>query len=135
MVAVEQSEFSAKALDYAVGLAKKENAELTALTVAEALAGTEEVFPDSFIEEKLMEQAKATAENARQYAKGKGVTLRVITESSASPAESILDTATKLGADLVVLGSRGKKGIARFLLGSVASKVAAHASCSVLIVR
>ncbi len=135
LVAVEQSQYSAKALERAVELAKKEGAELTAVTVAETVAGMEEVFPDSFIEEKLLEQAKVTAKNAKEYAKGKGVVLNTIVESSASPEECILDTAAKSSTDLIILGSRGKKGVERFLLGSVASKVASYASCSVLIVR
>ena len=47
----------------------------------------------------------------------------------------ILDVAEDWHADLLVLGSHGKKGLRKFLLGSVAEFVARHASCSVLIVR
>jgi nucleotide-binding universal stress UspA family protein len=47
----------------------------------------------------------------------------------------ILDTAAEWQPDLIVLGSHGRKGVARFLLGSVADAVARHAKCSVLIVR
>jgi nucleotide-binding universal stress UspA family protein len=135
LVAVEQSQYSTKALEYAVELAKKDNAELTALTVAETMVGMEEVFPESFIEEKLLEQAQAVSNKAKEYAQGKGVALKAIVESSLSAGECILANADKIGADLIVLGSRGKKGVERFLLGSVATKVAAHAPCSVLIVR
>jgi nucleotide-binding universal stress UspA family protein len=49
--------------------------------------------------------------------------------------ESILDSATEWHADLIVLGSHGKRGIQRFLLGSVAEFVARHARCSVTIIR
>lgn len=47
----------------------------------------------------------------------------------------ILDTASEWNADLIVLGSHGRKGARRFLLGSVAESVARNAQCSVLIVR
>jgi len=47
----------------------------------------------------------------------------------------ILDAAAESGADLIVLGSHGRKGVQRFLLGSVAESVARHAQCSVQIVR
>jgi nucleotide-binding universal stress UspA family protein len=47
----------------------------------------------------------------------------------------ILDTAAEWKPDLIVLGSHGRRGIAKFLLGSVAEAVARHARCSVLIVR
>ena len=51
------------------------------------------------------------------------------------PAESIIETAKKWGADLVALGSHGRRGLNRLLLGSVSYAVASHAPCSVEIVR
>jgi nucleotide-binding universal stress UspA family protein len=50
-------------------------------------------------------------------------------------AEEILDEAREWGADLIMVGTHGRKGISRFLLGSVAQRVATHAPCSVEIVR
>jgi nucleotide-binding universal stress UspA family protein len=47
----------------------------------------------------------------------------------------IIDCAAQWGADLIVVGSHGKKGVPGFLLGSVAESVARHARCSVEIVR
>lgn len=135
LVAVEQSQYSTKALARAVELAKKEGAELTALTVAEMMLGMMEVFPDTSFEEKLLEQAQVTSDKAKEFAQSKGVALKAIVESSSSAAECILANAEKIGADLIVVGSRGKKGVERFLLGSVASKIASYAPCSVLIVR
>ena len=49
--------------------------------------------------------------------------------------ERIIDAAEEWGADLIVVGSHGRSGIPRFLLGSVAEFVARHANCSVEIVR
>jgi|SRR5664280_109016 nucleotide-binding universal stress UspA family protein len=49
--------------------------------------------------------------------------------------EKIIDSAADLHADLIVVGSHGRTGIERFLLGSVAESVARNAKCSVLIVR
>lgn len=49
--------------------------------------------------------------------------------------ETIIDSAAEWGADLIVVGSHGQRGIRRFLLGSVAEFVARHAKCSVEIVR
>ncbi len=47
----------------------------------------------------------------------------------------ILDVAEEWHADLIVMGSHGKRGLKKFLLGSVAELVVRHAPCSVLIVR
>ena len=54
---------------------------------------------------------------------------------SGNPKEVILDEAQKWGADLIVVGSHGRRGIKRFLLGSVSEAVAMNARCSVVVVR
>jgi nucleotide-binding universal stress UspA family protein len=51
------------------------------------------------------------------------------------PRHAILDVAAEWEADLIVLGSHGRKGLDRFLLGSVSESVVRHAPCSVEIVR
>ncbi len=51
------------------------------------------------------------------------------------PKVAILDCATEWQAELIMLGSHGRKGIARFVLGSVSEAVARYARCSVEIVR
>jgi nucleotide-binding universal stress UspA family protein len=52
-----------------------------------------------------------------------------------SAADSIVNNAASKKADLIVIGTKGRTGLKRFLLGSVASGVVAHAKCSVLVVR
>jgi nucleotide-binding universal stress UspA family protein len=54
---------------------------------------------------------------------------------TASPKELILNEAEEWGADLIVAGSHGRRGVSRFLLGSVSEAIAAHASCSVEVIR
>lgn len=51
------------------------------------------------------------------------------------PREAIVDTAREEGVDLVVVGSHGRSGISKLLMGSVASHVVTHAPCSVLVVK
>jgi nucleotide-binding universal stress UspA family protein len=51
------------------------------------------------------------------------------------PADVIIDTAEKVGADLIVMGSLGMSAIERVLIGSVSDKVVRHAQCPVLLVR
>ena len=62
--------------------------------------------------------------------------LKVIAALEVGDAKSrILDVAEEWHADLIVLGSHGRKGVNRFLMGSVSEAVARHACCSVEIVR
>jgi nucleotide-binding universal stress UspA family protein len=65
---------------------------------------------------------------------GLGVTAQKL-EAVGHPADAIVDEAERGGFDLIVVGSRGLHGVARFLLGSVSTRVATHAHCDVLVVR
>ena len=55
--------------------------------------------------------------------------------ASSSPADILLDAARDAGADLVVMGSHGRTGVTRLLLGSVAEHVLRHAACPVVVLR
>jgi nucleotide-binding universal stress UspA family protein len=50
-------------------------------------------------------------------------------------ASAVLDLAERLGADLIVMGTRGRTGLKHVLLGSVAERTLRHAPCSVLTVK
>jgi nucleotide-binding universal stress UspA family protein len=65
-------------------------------------------------------------------AAGFGVSTRIV---EADPRTAILEVAEEWKADLIVLGSHGRTGIKKLLLGSVAESVARHARCSVMIER
>jgi nucleotide-binding universal stress UspA family protein len=72
------------------------------------------------------------AEEAADRLRGRG--MRVTSEArTGDPAGELLAAATEVGADLIVVGSRGRTGLARLVLGSVARRVVQHADASVLI--
>ena len=79
------------------------------------------------------EQALASAE---QVITGAGLPeSSTVAVPTATPQELILKEAADWGADLIVLGSHGRRGLNRFLLGSVSEAVASHAPCSVEVIR
>ena len=84
--------------------------------------------------EEQMKEAKASVAAAVKTLQGAGfaTTIRVV---EADPRTAILDVAEESKTDLIVVGSHGRRGIQKFLIGSVAESVARHARCSVLIVR
>jgi nucleotide-binding universal stress UspA family protein len=117
--------------------------EVRIITVAEMpfFPSTEfGTLPQQYYEELegvARERAYSIVEKAVERLKRAQVTSlpvdsRVIFES---PREAIVDEAVEWGADLIVVGSHGYRGYKRFLLGSVSQTVAAHAPCSVMIVR
>jgi nucleotide-binding universal stress UspA family protein len=64
-----------------------------------------------------------------------GVRTTPVVLDSGAPAEDIVRTAEEMKADMLVLGTHGRTGIAKFFLGSVAARVVATATCPVLTVR
>jgi len=82
----------------------------------------------------LRDQAKDLVEKAAE--KLREAKFKVSTELvEGDPKSQILDAAKEWHADMIVLGSHGRSGISRFLLGSVSQDVVRHAHCSVEIIR
>jgi nucleotide-binding universal stress UspA family protein len=110
------------------------------LTLPPARALLEPPFVDSALMESLREEAMKKSQDAvasaRQILSGAGVeTSESISVLLTGPKTIILDEATEWGAGLIVVGSHGRQGVDRFLLGSVSEAVALHASCSVEVIR
>jgi nucleotide-binding universal stress UspA family protein len=87
-----------------------------------------EIMKEQFKQaQQTVDRAAATLKTAGFNAKSRVV--------EAETRAGILDVASEWHADLIILGSHGRKGLQRFMLGSVAESVARNAYCSVLIVR
>ncbi len=85
--------------------------------------------------EKVRDQSQKNLYIALEKAQAKGVHAIEVLQSGSSPADSILKYAEQESVDLIIMGSRAKTGLDRFLIGSVANKVVSHATCSVLVLR
>jgi len=97
------------------------------------------IYPATLLEELTTQsegQAKSAIETARDILRGAGLMLHDGDPMPlGEPRAVILDTAKNWGADLIVVGSHGRRGLDRFLLGSVTEAIAVHAPCSVRVVR
>jgi nucleotide-binding universal stress UspA family protein len=103
-------------------------------------AALEPPFVNDEAMEVLREAAMQRAQNAVAAAEEIVASSSLKTSESISvlvnsPKQIILDEAQAWGADLIVVGSHGRRGISRFLLGSVSEAVATHAACSVEVIR
>ena len=121
-------------VERALDLIKYFDAEGIIYTVAEEILDFGEGIAQG-LGEKVREESQKNLYSAMKKAHAKGVNARDVLESGTSPADSILNYAEKTGADMIIMGSRAKSGLDRFLIGSVASKVVSHAKCSVLVLR
>ena len=85
---------------------------------------------------KDMQRAQAAIAAAEGILCGAGLeATSTVAVPSATPKELILSEAAEWDANLIVVGSHGRRGVNRLLLGSVSEAVALHANCSVEIVR
>jgi nucleotide-binding universal stress UspA family protein len=144
LVAVDGSDDSMKALDYAIELAKKQNnPDLTLLNIldiesAKKMASSFIVAPTYGLKE-YEEHRKAvleTLEGFKNKCKSEGIPTKIeIIGGYAPTTNSIVNYAENENVDLIVVGTRGNSGLKKLLLGSVASGVITYAHCPVLVVK
>ncbi len=142
VVGIDFSDMSNKALDQALEVTNLRAGEVHVVYVESDLpldpmfAG---VFQAALPAEELLESVrKRTAErlDAVQTLHGKLAVKRVVVHvRRGSAADEIAQLAADLDADLVVVGSHGRRGVSRLVLGSVAERVSRLARCAVWIIR
>lgn len=141
LLATDGSAASDHAASVAVGLARTHGAKLTALYAVDPYpyVGLGEVNPMGFQAYMSAAQEHAASAHARVSALcnegGPAVHLEAKLVEDVSAASGIVQAAQAQGADLIVVGSHGRTGIARLMLGSVAAKVVAESPVPVLVVR
>jgi nucleotide-binding universal stress UspA family protein len=136
LIAVDGSEFSEAAIQEVIRTRPKDT-QIQIMHVIEPLPVVESwayAVDWQKISQEQRKEAEVFVTQAARTLRDAGFTVTSAIEEG-SAKSIIIDTAARWPADLVVLGSRGRKGLARFLLGSVSEAVARHAPCSVQIVR
>ena len=145
LAAIDGSELSIDAADYAVLIAKQNNAQLIALHVIRSEEAyqyasnlTEVVTPTSV--ESMVQTVKQDSQKwfdiIEQKSNANNVQVKTdIMVSPNSTAGTIVDYAEREGIDLIVMGTRGRSGFKKLLLGSTASDVIAYAHCLVMIIK
>jgi nucleotide-binding universal stress UspA family protein len=136
LVAIDGSEPSMTAADYAISVAKKYGSELIALHVIQS--GTSILGPTPpphLIEVK--KEAQEYLEKIKDRASDGDDSIQLKTELIASPSvvDGIVSFAEKENVDLIAVGTKGKSAIKKLLLGSVSSGVVTYAHCTVMVVR
>ena len=131
LIAYDGSDGAKRALDLAASLAKHDDV-VSVVSVAEGipLFGYASALPSPEQEEDRQGQLVEAARVLTAH----GIASSLVRRSG-DPATAILELAAELDVDLVVLGTRGRSSVERWLIGSVSSKVLHHAHCSVLVAR
>ena len=133
VVGYDGSKAGRKAFDAALELAAQHGAELHVVSVARPSEIADDVETEAVIEHSRAYHRRLLAELKGSVA-SKRVKVHYEVEVG-HPAEQIIYYADRAGADLIVVGDRGRSRFARLLLGSVSKQVTEHAGRPVLVVR
>ena len=135
LVAHDGSKYAQKALRKGVEIAGQFGGSLIVLTVVPELRITELTPLDQVrLREALEERARKNLMKAERQLRKEAVPARTLV-GQGNAAEVILETARKVRASLIVIGSHGRQGVEKFLLGSVSTKVVEHADRPVMVVK
>ena len=139
LLPTDGSKFSQAALDQAIRQFRPEKAEICALHVIEPLLLVSNVREGDIerikaAEQRLWERGKELVARAEGQLVGAGFKTSTALEQG-DPRAVVVDFAAHWKADLILIGSHGRTGLSRFLMGSVAEYISRHAHCSVEIVR
>lgn len=136
IVAVDGSQHSMNAADYAILIATKHGSELILLHVLPVDSSVAGLLSSPSIDQ-MKKEAQVSFDRVKQKAEeiSKDIRLRAELISSLSVVGGIVDFAEKEKIDLIIVGTRGRSGFKKLLLGSVASGVVNYAHCPVLTVK
>ena len=137
LVPTDGSECSEKAVSFAGNLAKKLSAKVHVLFVSETnYAGPWYYYVlDDVVSEKIMRKGKAIADTTARAMRESGVAEVDAHHEEGHPGEVITEMAARLDADLIVMGTHGRRGLERALMGSVAREVANTSAVPLLLVK
>ena len=136
LIAIDESKSSGDVLKAVVAQFRTENTDVRVLHVLQPIAPAPPQMAPGYAPELegLKKPAQELVERIGNELRSAGFKVDTAVEIG-DIRETVIDSAAAWGADLIVVGSHGQRGIQRFLLGSVAEFVARHAKCSVEIVR
>jgi nucleotide-binding universal stress UspA family protein len=136
LMGIDDSKFSGDVLQAVITQFRPEHIEVRVLHVLQSTVPAPPQMAPGYAPEldDLKKPARELVERVANELRSAGFKVDTAVEVG-DIRERIIDFAAEWSADLIVVGSHGRSGIERFLLGSVAEFVARHAACSVEIVR
>lgn len=139
LVPVDGSETSMLSVAKAAGLAKAFGSEVTAVYVLDPYPFTGVGADFAYGQAQYLSTATAEANQALESVKKQmteaGVEVKTLVGEGHAVHEGIVRVADSVGADLIVMGSHGRRGLEKLVLGSVAQRVLSAARIPVLVVR
>jgi nucleotide-binding universal stress UspA family protein len=131
-VAVDGSDFSMAAVDQAISLGGICNSQIFLISVVALYPDQMAVAPN--LVETMSADVRQFLDQAKEKVDKANIACETIVRMGGAPHEFIVQEAKEREADLILVGTKGKSGLERVLMGSVAQNVIAHAPCPVMVV-
>lgn len=132
LAAVDGSAFSDAVVDQAISLGGICHSQIFVISVVDLFPEQMAVAPN--LVEKMSEEAGQHLERAKQKIDKANINCETIVRMGGAPHEFIVQEAKDRNIDLILMGTHGRTGLKRVLMGSVAQNVIAHAPCPVMVV-
>ncbi len=132
LLATDGSKYSEKALREAVSLAKTCRTKLYVVSVIEINQEYAVMAPK--IVEQLESESKELLDDVKACVEKEGIDSVMITHEGEDAWKFIIEDARTHNIDMIIMGTHGRTGLTRLLMGSVTQKVIGHAHCMVLVV-
>ncbi len=132
LVAVDFSERSRKALEFALVLARRLEAEIVLLHVFEGVPGELKILEAAYVDTSFRDQAVSNLEEWQREIVEAGITSRTVMRDAAAVDHAIEDAAKSSEADLIIVGRHERKG--RALTSNIVFRILGRAPCPVLVV-
>ena len=126
LVPTDGSEFAGRAEDVAISMANKYEARIVGVYVIDEKL----IYPYDVLED----EGKSILKNLSKKAKDRGVVVDEILVFG-NPAKDLITITKRINPDIVIIGTHGKKGLEKLLLGSVAESILKSVEAPVLLVK
>jgi len=136
LIPTDGSDPSIRAAEFAIELAKHFESEIVAIYVIDRviLEEVSKIHERHGLEEEIRRKAERCLNYIVKSAEKKGLKARSILVEG-QPHDQIVRHAESLKADMIIMGSKGRRGMNRILIGSVAERVIEYAPCPVLVIK
>lgn len=132
LVAYDGSKFSEAALSQAIDMAKACQSKLYVMHVVDLNVEYMSLTPG--LEEQLEEEARKTLKKAENKVKKAGLKCEAIMGYDDQPHRPIVAEAKKRKVGLIVVGTHGRTGLAKVIMGSVSQRIIGHTPCAVMVI-
>ena len=131
LVAMDRSKYSEKAFDQAISIAKICKSTLFVISVIDLYPEVKEIVLTH--EDKMFMGTREFLEEIKDRAAKEKIPCETIVHIGEQPHEFIIQEAKEKNIDLIVMGTHGRTGLNKLLIGSVAERVIGHAPCAVMV--